>query len=122
MDKQAPLKNKGLVTRSIEAYRPPIALGALLLSLNGIPVQRKLPPTVFQYQVLLLVERGMVGVLCRTLDPAKTRTCTFRFRIRRVIRLREKGTPRDGFFFFFCSSIYLWWRIHKVKLEQILNT
>lgn len=49
MDKQAPLKNKGLVTRSIEAYRIPIALGVLLLSLNGIPVQRKLPPTVFQY-------------------------------------------------------------------------
>lgn len=46
------LKNKGLVTRSIEAYRIPIALGVLLLSLNGIPVQRKLPPTVFQYQVL----------------------------------------------------------------------
>lgn len=52
MDKQVPLKNKGLVTRSIEAYRIPIALGVLLLSLNGIPVQRKLPPTVFQYQVL----------------------------------------------------------------------
>ena len=43
MDKQAPLKNKGLVTRSIEAYRIPIALGVLLLSLKGFQSNASYP-------------------------------------------------------------------------------
>ena len=67
-----------------------------------------------------MVERGGVGVSCCILQRHK------------MTRPRLEPAPFDlesvkkelpeMVFFFLRLSIYLWRRIHKVKLEQILNT